>query len=99
MKQAENTITSRLVSRLNRMSNWTLRQQQKPLIGNQKQPDVMMTRAGHEPVAIEAKWIDNPKDGTEQVRGYIGQSLKPEYATIGETLCAAMIASAKEISN
>lgn len=99
MKQAENTITSRLVSRLNRMSNWTLRQQQKPLIGNQKQPDVMMTRVGHEPVAIEAKWIDNPKDGTEQVRGYIGQSLKPEYATIGETLCAAMMASAKEISN
>lgn len=91
--QPENVITSELVIILNKMSaTWTLEQHQRPFRDSQKNPDVLMTKAGHEPVAIEAKYADpqNEKRLLEQATTHIGRELKQDYSPLTNVLHTAM---------
>ena len=91
--QLENVITSELVSLLNKMSaTWTLEQHQRPFRDSQKNPDVLMTKNGHEPVAIEAKYADtqNEKRLLAQATKHIGRELRPGYDSFTNVLHTAM---------
>lgn len=93
IKQEENTITSKLVSILNKMSaSWSLEAQQLPFVGvgNRKKPDAFMTKDGHEPVAIEAKYADSHDDVAVQAKLHIGRKLKTQYVDVTDTLHTAM---------
>ncbi len=91
--QPENIITAELVGLLNKMSaNWTLEQHQRPFRDSQKNPDVLMTKAGHEPVVIEAKYADTPNEKRllEQATKHIGRELKQEYNLLTNVLHSVM---------
>ncbi len=92
-RQQENPVTSQLVRLLRYMSpGWEFEEQQQPLEGSQRQPDVMVTRPGHQTVAIEAKWADAAADGVKQVCSrYLGRKLSPDFVGVSDTLRAAMV--------
>lgn len=92
-RQQENPVTSELVRLLRDMSpGWEFEEQQQPLEGSQRQPDVMVTRPGHQTVAIEAKWADAAADGVKQVCSrYLGRKLSPDFVGVSDTLRAAMV--------
>ncbi len=91
LRQNENTITNELVRILDSMSkSWTLRQQQKPLRYSQRQPDIIMTKEGHEPVAIEAKYIGSSDDVVAQAQEHIGCLLEMDYIDVTDTMHTVM---------
>ena len=93
LKQKENPVTSQFVPLLREMSpGWRMEEQQTIFEDSSRTPDVIVTRDGHETVAIEAKWTDSPKDGVAQVRSrYLGRRLCPDFVGVSETLRAAMV--------
>ena len=92
-RQQENPVTSQLVLLLRHMSpGWEFEEQQQPLEGSQRQPDVTVTRSGHQTVAIEAKWNDAAADGLKQVRArYLGRKLCPDFVGVSDILRIAMV--------
>ena len=92
-RQQENPVTSQLVLLLRHMSpGWEFEEQQQPLEGSQRQPDVTVTRTGHQTVAIEAKWNDAAADGLKQVRArYLGRKLCPDFVGVSDILRTAMV--------
>ena len=93
-KQTENPITSQIVPLLRDICpEWKFEEQQKPLKGSRRQPDVIATRRGHETVAIEAKWSDSKaRNGVMQVRErYLGRTLLPEFVGASLKLKSAMV--------
>ncbi len=93
-KQTENPVTSQIVPLLREMCpEWKFEEQQKPLKGSLRQPDVIAMRRGHETVAIEAKWSDvNARNGVTQVRErYLGRTLLPEFVGASLKLKSAMV--------
>ena len=93
-KQTENPVTSQIVPLLREMCpEWKFEEQQKPLKGSLRQPDVIAMRRGHETVAIEAKWSDvNARNGITQVRErYLGRTLLPEFVGASLKLKSAMV--------
>lgn len=93
-KQTENPVTSQIVPLLRDMCpEWKFEEQQKPLKGSLRQPDVIAMRRGHETVAIEAKWSDSKaRNGVTQVRErYLGRTLLPEFVGASLKLKSAMV--------
>ena len=93
-KQTENPVTSQIVPLLRDMCpEWKFEEQQKPLKGSLRQPDIIAMRRGHETVAIEAKWSDSKaRNGVTQVRErYLGRTLLPEFVGASLKLKSAMV--------
>ena len=79
--QNENVITGELVRILRGMCySWKIEAQQRPFLGSQTEPDIFMTKKGHEPVAIEAKYASVHENIVrEQTAGHIGRELEADY--------------------
>ena len=79
--QNENVITGELVRILRGMCySWKIEAQQRPFLDSQTEPDIFMTKKGHEPVAIEAKYASiHEKIVREQTAGHIGRELEADY--------------------
>ncbi len=93
-KQTENPVTSQIVPLLREMCpEWKFEEQQQPLKGSRRQPDILAMRRGHETVAIEAKWSDaTARNGVAQVRErYLGRTLLPEFVGASLKLKSAMV--------
>lgn len=93
-RQAEDTITAGVRNLLSRMTHgWTIEAQQKPFVGNQRTPDIMVKRLGLETVAVEAKPADVPIEGgiTKMRDIYIGSELTADWVGISETLQTGLV--------
>ncbi len=79
--QNENVITGELVRILRGMCyNWKIEAQQRPFLDSQTEPDIFMTKKGHEPIAIEAKYASVQESIVrEQTRAHIGRELEADY--------------------
>ena len=93
-RQAEDTITAEVRNLVSGMTHgWTIEAQQKPFVGSQRTPDIMVKRFGLETIAVEAKPADTPieKGITKMRDSYIGSELTAEWIGISETLQTGVV--------
>ncbi len=99
MKKKENVVTSLTVDVLGavlpRTAGWEIEEQENVLDGSAKHPDIVVTRLGHETVAIDAKWQGATNQGEANLKEvcakYRGQTLTTDFRGKSAALTTVMM--------
>ena len=99
MKKKENVVTSLTVdvlgSVLPRAAGWEVEEQENVLDRSAKHPDIVVTRLGHETVAIDAKWQGAVHQGEANLKEvcakYRGQTLTTDFRGKSAALTTVMV--------
>ena len=99
MKKKENVVTSLSVevlgSVLPRAAGWEVEEQENVLDRSAKHPDIVVTRLGHETVAIDAKWQGDANRGEATLKEvcakYRGQTLTIDFRGKSAALTTVMV--------
>ena len=99
MKKKENVVTSLSVEVLGavlpRAAGWEVEEQENVLDRSAKHPDIVVTRLGHETVAIDAKWQGAANQGEAHLKEvcakYKGQTLTTDFRGKSAALTTVMV--------
>ena len=99
MKKKENVVTSLTVDVLGdvlpRAAGWEVEEQENVLDRSAKHPDIVVTRLGHETVAIDAKWQGDANRGEANLKEvcakYRGQTLTTDFRGKSAALTTVMV--------
>ena len=99
MKKKENVVTSLSVEGLGavlpRAAGWEVEEQENVLDRSAKHPDIVVTRLGHETVAIDAKWQGAANQGEAHLKEvcakYKGQTLTTDFRGKSAALTTVMV--------